>query len=344
MSQNGFLHRIGRAIHFIVHFKRNFDALRTDSGALKRELDQLHHAHRALLARHEILESDHKASVAWLQETYPEIVQAIGRKIEHEQLQQHTEKLFETLYRELRALHIAPAASAAEAGAATSVGSVASPVGMDDGLYLELERSFRGTREEIARRQAPYLDYLSGQARSDKPVLDIGCGRGEWLELLGSHGIPAAGVDLNPINGASCRSVGLDVTTANACDHLAASPADSFGAITAFQLVEHLEFSVLAELLRQALKALTPGGVLILETPNPENLLVATRSFWIDPTHVRPIPPELLEFVVRQTGFEIVATLRLNPHEQYRPEAAPLDLLLYGPRDYAVIARRPLAA
>lgn len=339
MNPNGYLRRIGRVIRFFVDFRRNFNALRADLDALKGELDRSNHAHRALLVRHDILESNHKASVDWLQETYPEIVRAIGCKIGNEQLQEHTEKLFEALYRELRTLRAAPA-SPSVAGTVTA-GAAASPAGMDDGLYLELERNFRGSREDVARRQTPYLDYLSEQARSGKSVLDIGCGRGEWLELLASHGIPAAGVDLNPINGASCRSTGLDVTTANACDYLAASPADSLGGITAFQLVEHLEFSVLAELLRQALKTLVPGGMLILETPNPENLLVATRSFWIDPTHIKPIPPELLEFAVRQTGFEIVAVLRLNPHEQYRPEATPLDLLLYGPRDYAIIARRP---
>jgi len=158
-------------------------------------------------------------------------------------------------------------------------------------------------------------------------------------------------VDLNPINGAACRQAGLKVVTDFAENYLQRQPANSLAGISAFQLVEHLEFTSLQKLIELSLGALKPGGVLILETPNPENLQVAGHTFWIDPTHQRPLPPALLEFMVRRQGFEQTSILRLNPCENYNPAAPEADSqrlleadsqrLLYGPRDYAILARKP---
>lgn len=345
MSDKGILRRIKSVARFVLGLRGTVADLKTQSDAARWQIDQLQHAHDALAVRNQILENDHKASVDWLQKTYPEIVDAIGRKIEHEQLQQQTERLFQALHRELdncRARQTLPADGAGSVAAA--VPRLAANETIDDALYLELERSFRGACSEIARRQEPYLVYLTESVGKGLPVLDIGCGRGEWLGLLKSRGIYALGLDLNPVNGASCRHAGFNVVTANASDYLAAAPAHAFSAITAFQVVEHMAFPELVDLLKRSLNKLAPGGVLILETPNPENLLVATRSFWLDPTHQKPLPPELLEFVVRQTGFEIIDILRVNPHAELPPDAAPLEMLLHGPRDYAVIAKRPLTA
>lgn len=165
----------------------------------------------------------------------------------------------------------------------------------------------------MAERQQPYLDYLTDVLTPQHPLLDIGCGRGEWLHLLRARGLPAHGLDLNPAN-ASLPVVPSGLTSpplTRVPTWRSRKPAA--GAITAFQVVEHLEFPVLMAFLTEARRVLAPGGILILETPNPENLNVATRTFWLDPTHVRPLPSELLEFAASYAGLEPVSILRLNP-------------------------------
>lgn len=327
---------------------------------LDQQHQQLQHQLDHLGLQHQQLASDHAGQSAWLQQVYPEIAAAIGRKLETEQLQQLGEQLFATLHRELATRSATPAA-APSAAAAVTPGTPPDPAdAADPGFYPALEARFRGSRAGVSARQQPYLAWLPDWLDAARPLLDIGCGRGEWLQLLAEHRLPARGVDLNQVNAANCRAAGLDVLTGEAGSHLASLPAGTLGAVTAFQLVEHLDFAVLVTLLRQAWRALAPGGVLILETPNPENLLVASNTFWLDPTHIRPLPPALLAFMVEYAGFELLTTLRLNPDPAWREEGAALadvagpvpadpahspthslNHLLYGPRDYAIIARRP---
>lgn len=347
MTQRNWWQRLRAAFIFLSGLGRNVTALRADVDALQQavalqqaaalqEQDVRQYKVQELASRLDWLQKNHEANVAWLQQVYPEIAQAIGRKIEEEQLQQHSERLFAALYRELasRPAGSAAAATTAEPAAVTVQGMA------DPAFYLALEERFRGTRSGVAERQQPYLDYLTDVLTPQHPLLDIGCGRGEWLHLLRARGLPAHGLDLNPANAAACRAVGLDVTTADACAHLAIQEAGSLGAITAFQVVEHLEFPVLMAFLTEARRVLAPGGILILETPNPENLNVATRTFWLDPTHVRPLPSELLEFAASYVGLEPVSILRLNPEAEWN-EADTLSRHLHGPRDYALIARCP---
>lgn len=287
------------------------------------------------------LRRDHDASVAWLQSTYPEIASAIGKKIEPEQFDQLTQDVFAALHREIGALRdrfIALENAALPSAQALVPASQADSRGT--GFYLELERRFRGTAAEISARAQPYLELLQTNPAAHSPVLDIGCGRGEWLTLLAGQHLPASGIDLNPINGDYCRSRGLDVHTGDALAHLAALPANSLGTVTAFHLVEHLPFSMLLALTDEILRVLKPGGLLIYETPNPENLLVATQSFWLDPTHLRPLPPDLLEFLVLQRGFGQAEVRRLHEGERSPTGDATLQALLSGPRDYAVLARK----
>ena len=176
------------------------------------------------------------------------------------------------------------------------------------------------------------------------PVGDLGCGRGEWLELLGEWGVPNQGVDLNAVNVEQMRARGLAVEEGDAVKWLQAAPEASFAAVTAFHLIEHLPFGVLLRLIQEARRVLQPGGRLIMETPNPENLAVATQTFWLDPTHLRPLPPALLELVVRHAGLEHEATLRLHPPADDEHDIADETLrsLMTQGRDYAVIARKPL--
>jgi O-antigen chain-terminating methyltransferase len=213
-----------------------------------------------------------------------------------------------------------------------------------DAFYPALENQFRGTQDEIRQRLLAYRPWLEGLPVG--PMGDLGCGRGEWLELLREWGHAPVGVDLNPLHVEQNRAKGLDAVCADALKWLQAQPDCSLAALTSFHVVEHLPFGVLLQLVDQARRVLMPGGRLILETPNPENLDVATQSFWLDPTHLRPLPPVLLEFVATHAGLPVQATLRLNPPAGGGAEIADATLrgLLMQGRDYAVIARKPSAA
>lgn len=208
-------------------------------------------------------------------------------------------------------------------------------------FYPAFEREFRGTYEQILDRQRVYRERLENLP--DGKVADLGCGRGEWLALLREWGIEAVGVDDNALNVSTLQESGFDAVRDDALAWLRRQPDASLAAVTAFHLVEHLSFDVLLALLEDARRVLAPGGLLLLETPNPENVLVATQSFWLDPTHRKPIPPQLLEFAVSWSGFRCEAVLRLHPPEDDK-SAQPdptLRALVSSGRDYAVIARRP---
>lgn len=210
-------------------------------------------------------------------------------------------------------------------------------------FYRAFEDKHRGSREVIRQRLGVYLPFLRPLAQSHPglPVLDLGCGRGEWLELLQANLITAHGVDLDEGMLAACRERGLSVSNADALAHLAALPAHSQLAVTGFHIAEHLLFADLQTLLAQARRVLVPGGLLILETPNPENLVVGSANFYIDPSHQRPLPSQLLSFLVEYQGFEGVKLLRLQ-EEARLASLAPVglyDVLGNASPDYAIVAR-----
>ena len=218
---------------------------------------------------------------------------------------------------------------------------------LDDGFYTAFEEHFRGTREDIKRRVAEHLPTIvsAGAGRPDAPVLDLGCGRGEWLEVLSENGFVARGLDLNGVTVASCARSGLDVIRAEALEHLRGLPAAALGAVTAFHMIEHLPFTQLVALLDETRRVLRPGGVVLFETPNPENLIVGACNFWLDPTHVKPLPPELMQFVCESRGFVRCEVQRLHPvpYDRHLSSGAEqvrrrLNELLYGWQDYAVAA------
>ncbi|HEY2961262.1 MAG TPA: methyltransferase domain-containing protein [Pyrinomonadaceae bacterium] len=210
-----------------------------------------------------------------------------------------------------------------------------------EALYVALEDRFRGTREEIKERFREYLPYLMGQA----PVIDLGCGRGEWLELLTENGIEARGVDSNGLQVEQCRARGLDVTEQDLFVYLQSMPDESAGAITGFHIIEHLSFNALMALLNEVMRVLRRGGVAIFETPNPENIVVGSNYFYLDPTHRHPLPTELMEFLFKNRGFEEVKVLPLHPWESGRVEgegqlAERFNGYFYGPMDYAIVGRK----
>jgi SAM-dependent methyltransferase len=216
--------------------------------------------------------------------------------------------------------------------------------GQLDAMYSEFEDLYRGTRDDIKSRQAVYFErILQIPQERRKLALDVGCGRGEFLELLSAYGFTAIGVDLNENMVTRCRDLGLDAQHGDALEYLKSLATDSHSLISAFHVVEHLPHKVLVALLDEALRALAPGGVLILETPNPKNLLVGSCNFYLDPTHLNPIPEQLLRFLVEARGFVNPEVIPLHPvpdSARPLPGLAPpyMNELLFGPQDYGVIA------
>ena len=214
------------------------------------------------------------------------------------------------------------------------------PAGDLDNWYLAFEDLFRGSREETKRAQEIYLDYVAaaGAGTASAPVLDIGCGRGEWLELLQEHACVAKGVDLNRAMVLDNRARGLDVVERDVLAYLADLPDASLGMVTGFHIIEHLRFDLLVRLFDECRRVLRPGGCMLFETPNPENLVVGAYTFYFDPTHRHPLPPRMIEFVVRERRFADVEILRLHPRPEEGLDDVLLDKWFRGPTDYAVIA------
>ncbi len=184
-----------------------------------------------------------------------------------------------------------------------------------DAMYVSFEDQFRGTREDIKERQKVYLPYIKRAKAGTKQasVLDIGCGRGEWLEILKEEEFIAKGVDYNRVMIEQCNERGLEVTESDVIEYLRNQKAKSFGAVTGFHIVEHLPLKRLITLFDEALRVLIPGGIVIFETPNPENIIVGSCNFFIDPTHKNPIPPDTLKYLLKERGFDHLEIMRLHP-------------------------------
>ncbi len=196
------------------------------------------------------------------------------------------------------------------------------------GEYSGFEDVFRGTEEFVSQRLESYLDLV----RDAGPVLDLGCGRGEFLALLGSAGIAVTGIDSDESMVRRARSRGLDVELGDALDLMRRSEPEQFGAVTSFQVVEHLDPAMVRELFEQSFRILRPGGLLIAETVNPHSA-AALKTFWLDLTHVRPLFPESLLFLARECRF---ASARI-----YFPQGgADLQDNLRRCGEYAILARK----
>ena len=218
-----------------------------------------------------------------------------------------------------------------------------------DADYVSFEDQFRGTRAEIKERQRIYLPHIRNAGVGTKqfpqfPVLDIGCGRGEWLELLKDENFVAMGVDRNRILVEECRGLGLEVVEGDAVEYLRSVPDISIGAVTGFHIIEHLPFDSLVALLDETVRVLTPGGISIFETPNPENILVGAFKYYYDPTHRNPLPPVSTQFLFESRGLSRVEILRLHPDNstsRLTDDGSELvqrfNEYFYGPQDYALI-------
>lgn len=213
-----------------------------------------------------------------------------------------------------------------------------------DALYASFEDRFRGEPPEVKERLRFYIPFLK-EAGITGGVLDVGCGRGDWLELLAEEGIEARGVDSNRVLVERCLESGFEVAHADALLHLRSLPDESLDAVTAFHVVEHLPFETMVDLLDEARRVLKRGGLLMIETPSPENLVVAACNFYSDPTHRRPVSAHTLKFILQERGFDDIRLQFLHPVEGSPFESAdkslePLHMWFYGPRDYAIVGSK----
>jgi SAM-dependent methyltransferase/molybdopterin converting factor small subunit len=216
-----------------------------------------------------------------------------------------------------------------------------------EALYVSFEDQFRGTREDIKERCRAYLPLMkeAGLGTDAMPILDLGCGRGEWLELLRETGLQARGLDSNPILVEECRKRELEVVEGDLVAYLRSLPDASVGGVTGFHILEHLPFEILINALDETVRVLQPGGLAIFETPNPQNVLVGSCNFYIDPTHRRPLHSQMMQFLAEARGLCHVKILYLHPSEisplrENTEVAKRFNEYFYGPMDYAIVGRR----
>ncbi len=214
-----------------------------------------------------------------------------------------------------------------------------------DSLYYSLEDVLRGTPEQIKEEVKVYLPVLQNAGVSSD-ILDVGCGRGEWLQVLRENGFEARGIDTNRILVQQCKELSLDVEEREALSYLRSLPGASLNVVTAFHFAEHLPLETLVQFLDETGRVLKPGGLIILETPNPENLLVGSCNFYLDPTHKNPIPVPTMKLLLEARGFRCEEVLKLHAVQSTKIEVkdqltSHLNHFLYGPMNYAVVARKP---
>ena len=218
-----------------------------------------------------------------------------------------------------------------------------------DSFFTALGDQFRGSPELIKDRLRVYPPLI-GAAALTGPALDLACGRGEWLELMREANIEAIGVEQNRMLAAACRSKSLHVIESDFVAFLEQSPPGHWRIVTGFHVIEHLGWPGWYDCLRQIHRVLSPGGMLILETPNPANLITAANRFYLDPTHRHPLPDALLAFAAKIVGFASVEILPLHPvtdptaassaRSEVGADESAVTQAMSGPQDYALIARK----
>ncbi|GAK49093.1 hypothetical protein U14_00311 [Candidatus Moduliflexus flocculans] len=241
----------------------------------------------------------------------------------------------------------------------TTIQSLPEPARQEDYRYLVFENQHRGTEQEIKERLKDYLPYFAESSQ----VLDIGCGRGEFLELLRERGIQGYGIDSNQHTVEYCRQKGLDAQQADVFAHLGALRDGGLDGIFMAHVIEHFDAQRMQQLLQTCFNKLASQKYLILETPNPGSLYALSHYFYKDVTHRNPLPAETLEFFMKCAGFQDVQIVYKNPFpkkyllpefdlqqismpeilllgKQFNENIHHLNDVLYGYPDYGIIAKK----
>ena len=328
-------------------------AMRPTVEHLTARIDELERLIAGLRADHDAVAEDLRGLHHWLDMRFEEM--------ERSGTLPALNKAVEGLREDVRAMdrHVRRvadrAAAPADAPAASARDSGRAP--LDDLFdYDAFEREFRGDPAQIfADQMERYAGLL---ADCPGPVVEIGCGRGGFLAALQSRGAAVVGVEPNPDMAALARESGIEVHQQLGADYLRGVADGSLGAVVSFQVVEHLDVRDIIELVDLAVQKLAPGGLFVAETPNPASWIVLHTSFLLDPTHARPLHPALLSFLCERAGFSDIVVEYFAPAESMHlslvtgddvPAWAAalneglerLNHVLFGPQDYAVVARAP---
>lgn len=283
----------------------------------------------------DLLRAQHTAFTAQLERNGLDVQKRLWDDLERIRLEY--ERL---IYSELRTIR-QRAQIAASAGPAADT----APAPMSQGAasqfdYGRFAERFRGSEEYVKAGQQFYRPHFAGRAN----VLDIGCGRGEFLEMMREAGVPARGIDLSEESVAACRHKGLEAEVADLYPYLAALPEASLDGIFCSQVVEHLSPERLPEMIKLCASRLARNGVIAIETPNPECLAIFATHFYLDPTHHRPVPHPLLAFYLEEFGIGAIEVRRLSPAAESMPslQSLPADFreAFFGALDYAIIGRK----
>jgi len=291
--------------------------------------------------RASLMESSFRANLKAQHDDYKGALDRANEDVQ-KRLWADMEKLGETIRREYdRLIHDELRIIRMRAQNQPAVVQHVEPVAAQPALdYTRFAYRFRGTEDDVRKSQEYYKPYYSD--RND--VLDIGCGRGEFLEAMRELGVRARGIDLGEESVAQCRSKGLDAELADLFPFLEAQPDGAFDGIFSSQVVEHIEAVRLPEVIRLCASRLRRGGVLTIETPNPECLAIFATYFYLDPTHTRPVPYPLLEFYMKEYGLGAIEIRRFSPAVESWPEIAELPEKFrerfFGGLDYAIIGRK----
>lgn len=214
-----------------------------------------------------------------------------------------------------------------------------------DYFYKLFEDRFRGSEEAIKERVSEHLPLFKSLPKELQklPIIDVGCGRGEFLSLLKDSKLRGVGVDMNRSMVERANKLGLEAVQNDAFTYLSGKKTSSLAAVTGFHIVEHIPFEILMKIFEESYRTVAPGGFVLFETPNPQALNVGANTFYLDPSHQRPIPPQLLSFMLESVGFkpETIPLHRLKPTLQHEDKVVvEIYDALYGAGDYAIVARK----
>ena len=303
-------------------------------------LKSISELHSAFQYRVTLLDQEFRETIRLQHGEFQELVRQAGDDIQ-KRLWDDLDRIrteYETIiHAEIRMLRQKAALSKVESGGAQPAPVAVELQRLD---WLKFAEKFRGAEDYVKERQRIYADRFRGLT----DVVDVGCGRGELIEVLKDSGIPARGIDSSEECVALCRAKGLQADRADLFEHLRDQADNSLGGIVCSQVVEHLPPERVPELVRLAHAKLRPNGLVAFETPNPGCLAIFATHFYLDPTHTRPIPPPLMAFYFEEAGLGRIEVERLYPAVETMPSLAalPEDFRkeFFGSLDYAIFGRK----